>query len=138
MSTLNWTYSHSSSILYRYMFDKSPVHILAPAVDITLFSRSLNVSSAAVLVLTSPSYVSLSPPPVILHLYRSAFSARSAAVNLAYVTIFDRGTRSFSIYSSTSIPSTSPNPWNSLPNSFSAAPIHLFCITGLGWTMSSR
>jgi hypothetical protein len=40
------------------MFDMSPVHILAPAVDITLFSRSLNVSSAAVLVLTNSRPVS--------------------------------------------------------------------------------
>ena len=137
-SALNLTYSQCFNKLYRYMLPTSPVNILAPGVEIVLFTSILVVSSDAVYVATSPSYGRRSPPAVIRVLYFSSFSGQKATVYLAYVTFLSFGTSALCIHSSTSIPLTSLYPWNNLPNSFSPDSIQRLCISGFGCMNRSR
>ena len=70
----NFTYSGLGRSEFRYIFEMSAVHILAPSVEIVLFTSILNVSSDATCVVTAPSYLSLPPPAVVLTLHFSSFS----------------------------------------------------------------
>ena len=53
--TLNFTYSGSGRVEFKYMLLISPVHILAPGVETVLLRSILKVSIVETLVLTSPS-----------------------------------------------------------------------------------